>query len=145
MEHPLPNHNNVNRQSNSNLNLVGELFDFIDSGVVLVGEHLQLPLVPVRHLLQVGALVFCVTEGALRTSHNRHTHWGFKRSAPPTCLATEASYLHLRQLPHHLDLLLQDSPQGLLGCCLVVVLVLLQGQELLADALLRLRLSGETE
>lgn len=55
-----------------------------------------------------------------------------------------ASYLHLRQLPDHLDLLLQDSPQGLLGRGLVVVFVLLQSQQLLADAVLRLGLWENT-
>lgn len=50
------------------------------------------------------------------------------------------SYLHLRQLPDHLDLLLQDSPQRLLRCCLIVVFVLLKSQELLAHPLLRLGL-----
>lgn len=44
------------------LNFVGELFDLVDGGVVLVGELPQLLLAPLRHLLQVGALILCVTE-----------------------------------------------------------------------------------
>lgn len=44
------------------LNFVSELFDLIDGGIVLIGELPQLLLAPLRHLLQVGALVLRVTE-----------------------------------------------------------------------------------
>lgn len=53
------------------------------------------------------------------------------------------SYLHLGQLPDHLDLLLQDSPQRLLRCRLIVVFVLLKRQELLTDPFFRLGLLVE--
>ena len=52
----------TSRRPGRYLNLVGELFDLVDGGVVLVGELPQLLLAPLGHLLQVGALVFCVTE-----------------------------------------------------------------------------------
>jgi len=55
-------------------------------------------------------------------------------------VCVRVSHLHLRQLPDHLDLLLQDSPQRLLGRGLVVVFVLLQSEQLLPDPLLRLGL-----
>ena len=49
-------------------------------------------------------------------------------------------YLHLGQLADHFDLLLQDPPQGLLGCGFVVVFVLLERKQLLLNPLLRLGL-----
>lgn len=55
------------------------------------------------------------------------------------------SHLHLRQLPDHLDLFLQDPPERLLGCGLVVVFVLLQGQQLLTNAILRLGLTDDAQ
>lgn len=50
------------------LNFVGELFDLIDGGIIFIGELPELLLAPFRHLLQVGALVLCVTERPLQAS-----------------------------------------------------------------------------
>lgn len=44
------------------LDLVCEFLDLVDGGIVLVGEFPQLLLAPLRHFLQVGALVLRVTE-----------------------------------------------------------------------------------
>lgn len=52
------------------LNFVSEVFDLVDGSVVLVGELPQLLLTPLRHLLQVGALILRVTEGALQANRN---------------------------------------------------------------------------
>lgn len=48
------------------LNFVGELFDLIDGGIIFIGELPELLLAPLRHLLQVSALVLCVTERPLQ-------------------------------------------------------------------------------
>jgi len=48
------------------LDLLRELFDLVDGGVVLVGELPELLLAALRHLLQVGALVLRVAERPLR-------------------------------------------------------------------------------
>ena len=55
-------------------------------------------------------------------------------------------YLHLGQLADHFYLLLQDPPQGLLGCGFIVVFILLERKQLLLNPLLRLGLEkrGET-
>lgn len=53
------------------LNFVSELFDLVDGSVVLVGELPQFFLAPLRHLLQMGALILCVTERALQNSRKK--------------------------------------------------------------------------
>lgn len=55
------------------LNFVSELFDLIDCSIIFVGELPELLLAPFRHLLQVGALVLCVTEGPLKANSERVT------------------------------------------------------------------------
>lgn len=48
-----------------NLDLVVQLSDLLHGSVVFVGQLLQLILTSLRCLLQVSALIFGVTEGAL--------------------------------------------------------------------------------
>lgn len=75
------------------LDFVGELFDFVDGGVVLVGELPQLLLAPLGHLLQVGALVLRVTEGALPAHRKGQGQWDFTNGAPLTsaCIQYEST------------------------------------------------------
>lgn len=69
------------------LNFVSEVFDLVDGSVVLVGELPQLLLTPLRHLLQVGALILRVTEGALQANRNDKNYLVSpkKKSPPPRC------------------------------------------------------------
>lgn len=116
------------------LNFVCKLLDLVDGGVVLVGELPELLLAALRHFLQVGALIFRVAQRALAGEKKKTINTAARRRRPQLALATGSTYLHLGQLPDHLDLLLQDPLQRLLCRRLVVVLVLLQGEQLLADA-----------
>lgn len=61
------------------LDFVSELFDLIDSSVVLVGQLPQLLLAPLRHLLQVGALILSVAERALQESGKTRSQRESKR------------------------------------------------------------------
>lgn len=93
----------------------------------------------------MGALILRVAQGALtkkQTKTKQRLSIQQRHTGHRWCLAA-GPYLHLGQLPDHLDLLLQDPLQRLLRSRLVVVLVLLQGEQLLADPLLRLGLRGQ--
>lgn len=68
------------------LNFVSELFDLVDGGVVLVGELPQLLLAPLRHLLQVGALILRVTEGALQANRNEINYLVSPKNEPPASM-----------------------------------------------------------
>lgn len=94
----------------------------------------------------MGALILRVAQGPLskkkeekKKNNNQYSSEASQTTAGAPRLAA-GPYLHLGQLPDHLDLLLQDPLQRLLCRRLVVVLVLLQGEQLLADPLFRLGL-----
>lgn len=137
----------MSQGARTHLDFVCELLDLVDGGVVLVGKLPELLLTALGHFLQVRALVLRVAQGTLKETKEKETKKSNNQSSSEASQAAAGApllaagpHLHLGQLPDHLDLLLQDPLQGLLCRRLVVVLVLLQGEQLLADPLLRLGL-----